>query len=112
MENVTDNLRKKIGHQMSGYFKSHGYKHRDVAERMHISIQTVSNHMHGAPIGRKLRDAYFVSFGFDPEYLRTGKGNLLKKTSGYQKLKQENERLWDIVRAQRNVIVKLRKARV
>lgn len=101
--------RRKIGRQMSLYFLNHGISHKDVAERMGISQQTVDNHTHGATIGRKMRDAYFLVFGFEPEFLHTGKGSLLKKTSGYQKIKQENEQLRALVKAQRSVIENLKK---
>ena len=104
-----ESIRKAIGHQMSCYFKQYGYSQKDVAERMSISPQTVANHTHGASIGRKLRDSYFLEFGFDPEYLHTGKGSLIKKTSGYQKLKQENERLREIIKVQRRTISNLRR---
>ena len=107
-----DNNRKTIGHAMACYFKSHWYLQTDVSERMSISPQTVANHTHGASIGKKMREAYFVEFGFDPEYLHTGKGSLLKKTSGYQKLKEENERLKEIIKAQRAIIKNLRKERL
>lgn len=93
--------RKLIGRQMSCYFKSLGYTQKDVAEIMNISPQTVANHTHGVAIGKKLCDAYFLAFGFEPEYLLTGKGELIKKASGYQKLKRENEMLRALVKAQR-----------
>lgn len=109
--NPIDQIRKTIGHQMSAYFKMHGYTQKDVAQRMSISPQTVANHTHGAAIGKKTREAYFIHFGFSPEFLDTGRGSLVKKTSGYQKLKQENEQLKDIIKAQRAIINKLRKNR-
>ena len=103
-------IRKEIGRQMSGYFITHGYTHKDVAELTGMSVQTIHNQTHGGPIGQKACDAYFRAFGFNSEYLRTGKGFLTKKSSGYQKIKQENEQLLAIVKAQRATIERLRRA--
>lgn len=108
---VSQEIRRKIGQEMSRYFLSHGISHKDVAERMGISVQTVHNQISGAAIGKKTQDKYFLAFGFEPEYLATGKGSLVRKTSGYQKIKQENEQLKAIVKAQRVTIERLRKER-
>lgn len=105
---VSKEIRREIGKQMSCYFKRNGISHKDVADRLNISVQTVHNHTHGATIGRKTRDAYFLAFGFEPEYLRTGKGKLIKTASGYQKIKQENDQLRAIIKAQRITIERLK----
>lgn len=104
---ISKETRKIIGRKMSSFFISHGLTHKDVAEIMNIAEQSVSNHTHGGPIGRKTREAYFIAFGFEPEYLLSGKGTLLKAASGYQKLKKENEQLRAIIKAQRATIKKL-----
>ena len=104
-----DPIRKHIGTEMSRYFKSHGITHKEVAEALNLAEQTIHNHIQGVPIGSKTRDAYFLTYGFEPEFLKSGKGTLVKKTSGYQKVVQENQQLKALVKAQRLIIEKYRK---
>ena len=106
---ATEDTRKTIGRQISCWFKNQGYSFEQAAKMMGIAKQTLYNQTHGAVIGAQSRDKYFLTFGFDPEYLRTGKGTLIKTPSGYQKIKEENKQLKAIIKAQNYTITQLRK---
>ena len=96
---------KAINVTVRRYFKAHGISHKDVAQRLgYASVSAVDNQLSYRWFGKRVAEKWAKEFGFNMNYLMTGKGNLVDRQSGYQKLVHENEALKAIVRIQKSML--------
>ena len=93
-----DNLRE-INLTVGRYFKAQGISHREVAERLgYKNVSIVNNQLSYGRFGKRVAARWAKEFGFNEEFLMSGKGNLIERQSSYQKLVRENESLRTLVR--------------
>lgn len=72
----------KQSDEMARYFAQNGIKNRQIAEKLGISEQTVSNMLKGRDsLGGKRCAQLAEAYGFDMQYLVTGKGSLFPSQS-------------------------------
>lgn len=72
----------EIGRIVSTYFKENGISQENVAERLGLSSkQVVANQLNGKRFGRRVAAKYANEFGFNEQFLMTGKGELLNAVS-------------------------------
>lgn len=96
---------REINLTVRRYFKAHGISHKDVAERLgYSSVSAVDNQLSYRWFGKRVAEKWAREFGFNETYLMSGKGNLVERQSGYQKLLRENEALKAIVRIQKSML--------
>lgn len=87
------------------YFRNQGISHKDVADRLgYSSASVVDNHLSYGRFGKRMAEKWAKEFGFNERFLLTGKGRLVERRSGYQKLVRENESLKAIIRIQKNML--------
>ena len=87
------------------YFRNQGISHKEVAERLgYSSASVVDNHLSYGRFGKRMAAKWAKEFGFNEKFLLTGKGRLVERRSGYQKLVRENESLKAIIRIQKNML--------
>lgn len=105
MEKVDPAKAREINVTVRRYFKAHGIDHKEVARRLgYSSVSSVDNQLSYRWFGKRVAEKWAREFGFSENYLLTGKGNLVERQSGYQKLVQENETLKAIVRIQKTML--------
>ena len=98
MNNIDKATADRINDELKRYFRSHGMTYVEVAGRLGYSCQhIINNQLSKGHFGKHMAEKWAREFGFRTEFLLTGKGRLVERTSGYQKLVRENE-------SQRNVI--------
>ena len=62
---------------VKGWMAAQGLKITDLAEQLGVSVQAVSSQLDGKRIfGRSNAGKYAEAFGFDADYLMTGRGSL------------------------------------
>lgn len=105
MRKIDSAKAKEINVTVSRYFKAHGIDHKEVARRLgYASVSSVDNQLSCRWFGKRVAERWAREFGFSETYLLTGKGNLIERQSGYQRLVQENETLKAIVRIQKSML--------
>lgn len=68
--------------EMAKYFASHGIKNRQIAERLGLTDQTISNMLKGRDsLGKKRCAQLAEAYGFDLNFLITGEGSLFPTQS-------------------------------
>ena len=91
---------KEVNDAVNVYFKAHGLSHRDVAERLgYKNTSIVNNQLSYGRFGARMAHRWAVAFGFNEDFLITGKGKLIARQGSYQKLVSENESLNAIIRS-------------
>lgn len=104
MEMIDDTKAKEINVAVTRYFKSMGISQKEIARRLGCASSTVGNTLSYGRFGKRMASKWAREFGFNEEFLMFGRGNLIKRQSGYQKIVRENETLQAIVRAQKSMI--------
>ena len=100
---------QKVRETLNRYFKSQGIGYKDITERLgYKNIQVVYNMLGHNHFGKRTALRWAKEFGFNTEFLLTGRGKLLVRQSGYRKIIQENEELRTIVLMQKKVIEELK----
>lgn len=103
--NINKETAKTITTTVKLYFRNQGISHKEVAERLgYSSASVVDNHLSYGRFGKRMAEKWAKEFGFNERYLLTGKGRLVERRSGYQKLVRENESLKAIIRIQKNML--------
>jgi len=75
---MEQDVEKKIRNAMRSYFRMNLLSQSEVAKRIGVNKQTISNHFTGRrKITEKMARSYSEAFGFDVPFLLTGRGNLL-----------------------------------
>lgn len=111
MNKINDDKHITIARTVSSYFKAQRISYSEVADRLgYKNIAIVRNYMSRGQFGERAADRWAREFGFNPNFLMHGKGKLIVATSGYQKMKRENEILRSIILAQRKQIKSLSKS--
>lgn len=67
---------KQITNEVRAYFAQEQMTMAQVAERLGVTPPAVTNQLNGRPFSAKMAHKYASEFGFDVEYLLTGKGTL------------------------------------
>lgn len=68
----------KQSDEMANYFASHGIRNRQIAEKLGLSDQIISNILKGRDsLGKKRCTQFADAYGFDLHFLLTGEGTLL-----------------------------------
>lgn len=91
------------------YFKVNHISQAEAARRLDVSRQTVSNRLYTGGFTDVVAASWNRAFGFNEHFLITGKGTLIKRSVGYQKIVKENDSLNAIIRAQKRTIEDLKK---
>ena len=105
MDTIDKETAKAITTKVKLYFRNQGISHKEVARRLnYASEHVVDNHLSYGRFGKRMAAKWAKEFGFNETFLLTGKGRLIERRSGYQKLVRENEMLKAIIRAQKNII--------
>jgi len=99
---------RRINTTVSRYFKSQGIKQREVAERLGVSLQCVSNALSTRHFTEESAEAWAREFGFRKEFLLRGTGRLLVRETGYNRVVQENEDLRTLVKRQESDLERYR----
>ena len=105
MNNIDKETAKAITTAVKLYFRNQGLSHKAVAERLgYSSAGVVDNHLSYGRFGKRMAAKWAKEFGFNETFLLTGKGRLVERRSGYQKLVRENESLKAIIRIQKKLL--------
>lgn len=72
---------KKIARDIKTYLEDRDITMAEVAERMGVTQQAVSNQLSGRKIGENVARKWSEVFGFSPLYLMTGQGSLIQDES-------------------------------
>lgn len=83
----------RIANTVSRYFKSQGIKQREVAGRLGVSLQSVSNTLSTRRFTEASAETWAREFGFRKEFLIHGTGRLLNRETGYTRIVKENDEL-------------------
>lgn len=67
---------RQIADEVKKALAGKGMSLRDVAHKFGLSPQAISNQLSGRPFSRKMAKLYADEFGFDENYLLSGKGSL------------------------------------
>lgn len=104
--NTTDiETARRINSAVKRYFRIQGITSKEAADRLGYSCQNiVNNHLSYGRFGKRMAAKWAKEFGFNEVFLLTGKGRLVERQSGYQKLVLENETLRAIVKIQTGII--------
>ncbi len=108
MNNIDKETAKAITNTVRLYFKRQGISHKEVAERLGYKVSTVHNILSYGKFDKRMAAKWTKEFGFNENFLLTGKGRLIEHRSGYQKLLQENESLKALVRIQRRMLEQMK----
>ncbi len=81
------------------YFKANKISHKIAAERLGITSQAVTNRLFLGKFTPTSAASWNKAFGFNEHFLVEGKGTLIKRSRGYQKIVKENDSLHAIIRA-------------
>lgn len=94
---------KEVNDAVNVYFKAHGIGHREVAERLgYKNVSIVNNQLSHGRFGKRVAARWAKEFGFNEDFLMTGRGKLIGRRGSYRKLVSENESLNAIIRALRS----------
>ncbi len=66
----------KVGKKLKEYFDELGYTQQYVADKLGVSQAAVSALLNGKPFGKKLAAKWAEAFGFNPNWLLTGEGEM------------------------------------
>ena len=108
---ISDEKAEKVRLELRKYFIINGITHEDIAEKMGYEVQSVRNLLANPRMGKRRALLLAEAYGFNPEFLLTGKGKLIARASGYQNLVAENERLRSVIASQR-VVIERQKAEI
>lgn len=101
--------RVHIGDEIRNYFKGHGISGKQAAKMLGYKGNDVLYMAIQAGFHRRSKiDLWAKTFNFNPEFLRTGYGDLIIHKSGYQKVLKENEDLRTEVRRNAETIKQLK----
>ena len=95
---------KKVRAELKKFFLSSGLTYPEIAAKLGYKIQSVRNTVSVGKFGKKRALAYSKAFGFNPEFLMTGKGFLFERQTVYRKIVRENENLRTLVQVQKAII--------
>lgn len=104
MEKIDSTKAREITLAVTRYFKSQGISQKEVARRLGCGASTVGNMLSYGRFGKRVAARWASEFGFNEAFLMTGRGNLIDRQSGYQKIVRENEMLHAIVRTQKSML--------
>lgn len=109
MNKIDKEVAARINQELKRYFGAHGLSQQEIADRLGYSnANAVAEWLCRGHFDKRSAAKWARAFGFNETYLLTGKGQLMVRRSGYQKLVRENESLRQIVNSQRHVIETLK----
>lgn len=80
MDDIQEN---KVGQKVKEYFARIGLTQKEVAKKLGISQAAVNALLNGKPFGKKTAQKWSELFGFKPNWLITGEGNMMLEQSPY-----------------------------
>lgn len=99
---------RRINRTVSRYFKAHGMKQREIAERLGVSLQCVSNALSSRRFSESSAEVWAREFGFRKEFLLRGTGRLLARETGYSRIIEENDALRTAIKRQEHELERYR----
>lgn len=109
MNNVSNETAKMINLSINRYFKNNGISQSLAAEMLgYTSRNAVSNQLSYGRFGKNAARRWSIVFGFNEEFLKTGKGELIEHPNRYSKIIAENKRLKAIIRIKKTIITKMK----
>ena len=108
MNNIDKATADRINDELKRYFRSHGMTYVEVAGRLGYSCRhIINNQLSKGRFGKHMAEKWAREFGFRTEFLLTGKGRLVERKNGYQKLVRENESHRNVIGSQMATIRRL-----
>lgn len=74
----SENQHVLIGKNLKDFFEGQNLTQKDIADKLGVSQAAVSSLLNGKPFGKKLAQKWSAVFGFNPSWLITGEGNMMK----------------------------------
>jgi len=102
---MPENQYFEISNRLKAYIKALGLTQQDVAARLGVTQVAVNKMLNGKPFGKNQALKWNIVFGINPNWLRTGEGEMFtgKPETTKEKPKSENETISYLIDANKGL---------